>query len=445
MTSTVQATPRTLKKIPLLGHVIPLLWAPLETLQSLRSHGDVVAIYLGTRPVYVINSPELIQRMLVTEADKFTKGRFFDKGRPFVGNGLATSEGDFHMRQRRLMLPIFHRERLRVYAEVMREQSAAIADAWTPGQRIAADQAMHELTFTVTTKALFHSDLGDRAVAEIQHWLPIFLKGLMRRSLSPIDMLEKLPIPSNRQFELARSGLKKIIDDVIEIYLADPADHGDLLSMLVNVRDEDTGEGMSHEQLHDELMTILIAGTETTGTALSWLFHELGHRSDITARLYPEIDSVLGGRPVTFDDVPALTYTRRIVNETLRLHSPVWMSMRRAATSVELGGVHIPPGSELLYSPTTMHRDPAFYTEPDRFDPDRWESSPRRGTYLPFGGGRHKCIGDHFALTEMVVAVATIAAKWQLIPAPGHTVREQPSSTLRPDRLPMTVVPRGSR
>lgn len=439
MTTAVPSAPVAPGRLPLIGHTWPLLRAPVAMLQSLRGQGDIVTINLGTRPVYVLNSPDLINRVLVTESDNYAKGRFFNKTRPFVGNGIATSEGDFHMRQRRLMLPAFHRQRLSAYVDTMREQATMMADSWHPGQVIAADQVMYELTSTVTTKALFHSDLGDRAVAEILRWLPVFLKGAMRRAMCPIDLLEKVPTRGNRQFDLARTGLRTIIDEVIATYLADPTDHGDLLSMLVNTRDETTDQGMSHEQLHDELMTILIAGTETTGTALSWLFHELGQRPDVEKQLLAEIDSVLGERPATFDDMPKLEFTRRVVNETLRLHSPIWMSMRRTLTSVELGGVRIPAGSELLYSPVTVHRDPAFYPNPDRFDPGRWASAPDRGVFLPFGGGRHKCIGDHFALTEMAVVAVTLAARWRLVPSKEHTVRELPSSTLRPDRLPMTV------
>jgi cytochrome P450 len=363
----------------------------------------------------------------------------FDKTRPFVGNGIATSEGALHLRQRRLMLPAFHRARLRTYTDVMREQTAATTALWKAGQSIAADEAIYELTCRVTTQTLFQADTDHHATAAIQQWLPVFLKGVIRRAMSPLDVMERLPTPANRQFERARTGLKTIIDTVISAYRADPRDRGDLLSMLATARDEETGEEMGHGQLHDELMTILIAGTETTGTALAWLFHEIGRHPDVEDRIHHEIDTVLDGRPISFDDLPALEYTRRVISEALRLHTPTWVTMRRTTTAVEHHGIRIPPGAEILFSPATMHRDPAIYPDPYRFDPDRWTSPPARHTYLPFGAGPHKCIGDHFGLTEMTVAVATIGARWRLLPSPGHTVRELPLSTLRPDRLPMTV------
>ncbi|MEV8096720.1 cytochrome P450 [Kitasatospora sp. NPDC085879] len=439
MASTPQTPLTAPGRIPLIGHTLALLRSPVAMLQSLRGQGDVVVLRLGLRPVYVVNSTALIHRILVTEADQYAKGRVFDKTRPFVGNGIATSEGAFHLRQRRLMLPAFHRERLRAYTEVMREQTLAVTAAWRPGQQIDADRAIYELTSKVTTRALFHCDAGDRAMAAVQQWLPVFLQGVIQRAMSPLDGLEKLPTPANRRFERARAGLREIVDDIVAVYRADAQDRGDLLSMLANARDEDTGEPMSHEQLHDELMTILIAGTETTGTALAWLFHAVGRHPDVEERIHHEIDTVLGGRPVTFDDVPALAYTRQVIFEALRLHTPTWVTMRRTTTAVEHAGVRIPAGAELLFSPATMHRDPTIYPDAGRFDPDRWEHEPERGTYLPFGAGRHKCIGDHFGLTEMAVAVATIGARWRLVPDPGYTVRELPLSTLRPDRLPMTL------
>nr|WP_179419721.1 cytochrome P450 [Streptomyces sp. TLI_235] len=441
MVSTTQTVP-TARRIPLLGHTLALVRSPMAMLQSLRSQGDVVVIHLGLRPVYVINSSEAIRQVLVTDASAYSKGRIFDKTRPFLGNGIATSEGDVHLRQRRLMRPAFHRERLRGYTTVMREQSVALTAAWRAGQRIAADRAFYELASSVTTRTLFRCDSPQRVSAAIQEWLPVFLKGVIRRAVSPVDLFEKLPTPGNRQFERARAGLRNTIDDLISSYYADPGDHGDLLSMLANTRDESTGETMSREQLHDELMTVLIAGTESTSTTLSWLFHMVSLRPDIEEKLHHEIDTVIGDRSITFDDVLALEYTRRVIYETLRLYPPVWITMRRATTAVELAGIPIPAGSELLVSPATLHRDPTLYADPQRFDPDRWQSPPLPGSYLPFGAGPHKCIGDHFGLTEIAVAVATIGARWRLRPAAGHTVRELPMSTLRPNSLPMTVVPR---
>jgi len=241
--------------------------------------------------------------------------------------------------------------------------------------------------------------------------------------------------------------LWQALEELIRTYQADPVDHGDLLSMLVRARDAETGAAMSATQVRDELVTMLVAGTETTGRLLSWLCYELGGNPEVEARLWDEIDTVLAGRPVTFDDLRELRYTQRLIKEVLRLHNPVWVSMRRTTVPVELGGVRIPANADLFYSPATLHRDPALYPEPLRLDPDRWlperaGSLPEKG-YIPFGNGRHKCLGDHFALTEAAIALTTICARWRLVPVPGHRLREVAWTTVHPKSLPMIAEPRG--
>ena len=433
-------------RAPLLGHLLPLARGRIAMLQSLRSQGDVVKIYLGARPVYVVNAPELVHRILVTEKDTIARGRLFRKIRQYTGDGIATAEGEFHLRQRRLMRPAFHRERFRTYVEIMRDHAAALADSWQPAQPVAVEHVMGELASTIISQTLCRADVGVRAAAEIHRFIPVVEKGTMRRALSPIDLLERLPTPGNRRFDRARARLRQVINELIDVYLADPTDHGDLLSMLVSARDEQTGAGMSREQLGDHLITLLIAGTETTATVLAWLFHELGRNARLEARLHAEVDSTLSGRPVAFDNLPALEYTQRLVKETLRLHSPAWLSMRRTTTAIDLGGTRIPADADLVYSPATMHRDPNLYPDPMRFDPDRWlperAASLPRNAFIPFGSGRYKCIGDHFSMTEATVVLATIAARWRLVPVRGHRVREIAETTLHPDGVPMTAVPR---
>jgi cytochrome P450 len=430
MTFTTGTAPH---RLPLLGHTLSLMRGPVRMLHAQRGRGDLVLLHIGRHPVYLVNNPELISQMLVTDQDSFVKGRVFDKLRIFLGNGLATSEGEFHLRQRRMMTKAFHLERLRRYTAVMSDQAVATADGWRPGAVIDVLDVMYELIATTTAKTLFNAEIGARAVADIQRWLPVFMSGTIFRVLSPADILGRLPLPANRRFARARNQLRQITDEIVHEYRRDPGDHGDLLSMLVAATDEMTGEEMTEGQLRDELMTILFAGTETTSTALSWLWHELGQHPDVEARLHAEVDAVLAGRAVTFEDIAELPYVRMVVRETLRLHCPVWLPMRRAGRDLEIAGVRIPAGADL-----------AYYPDPGLFDPDRWVSGRAPEAFVPFGLGRHKCIGDHFALTEMAVMVATIAADWRLRPVPGRRpVREVASGMLRPDQLLMTLERRG--
>jgi cytochrome P450 len=419
---------------------------PLEFLQSLRTHGEVVKIYVGPVPVYVLTSPEVVRRVLVEETHKVDQGRVFDKIRPVLGNGVATSEGAFHHRQRRLMQPAFHHNRIARYAEIFQEQAQALSEKWRPGQTVMVDHEMHEMTVSAVGKTLFRHELGHGAVEEVKRSLPTMMDGVTRRAFTPVEILNKLPTPANRRFAEACARLRNIIDEVIKGYRANLEDRGDLLSMLLLARDEDTGDGMTDLQVRDELVTLMVTGTTNTATSLSWLFHELGQHPEVEQKLHAEVDQVIAGRAATHDDLPSLDHTRRVVKEVLRRRGTVWVFMRRAKTDLDLAGNHIPAGAELFISPRTLLNDPTLWHDPDRFDPDRWlaENVKKlpRGVYIPFSEGRRKCPGDTFALAEMTLVVATIASRWRLRPVPGQMVREVAGASVRPNKLPMKVLPR---
>ena len=436
---TTPTIPTAPHRLPLAGHVFWLMHDLLGALKAVRAEGDIVLVHLGRLPVHVVSSPELVRQILVAESDKFGKGRFFDMLRPVVGNGIATSDGEFHLRQKRLLMPTFRPDRLRRYVQVMREQTEVVTGRWTPGGRIDADRAVHELNFRIVCRALFHSESGERAVAIALRWLPVFSHGLTRQAIGT-DLLNRLPTPGNRRFQQANRRLTLLLDEVIREHQVDLTDRGDVLSTLVSSVDEVSGAVMSDQQLRDELVTILLAGTGATTPALAWLFYELARNPGLDARLQAEPTEVLGGRPVTFDDVDSLVLTRRLIRETLRRYSPLTISMRRATTEVRIGGHVFPAGAEFLFSPTMLHRDVDLYPAPVTFDPDRWAVEPSRNTYMPFGAGRHRCIGEHFALTEMAVVLATVARTWRLEPVPGHRTREVAALTLHPDRIPMRTL-----
>jgi cytochrome P450 len=410
---------------------------------SLREYGELVKVYLGPIAMYFVTSPELTHRVLVTDAGSFGKGAMFDKFRPFVGNGLVLSNGAFHLRQRRLIQPAFHRDRIAGYARTMQKAVSDLVEPWRPGEVREVNEDMQALAVTIVGQALFGTELGRSAIAEARESIPIVIKQGMIRALSPA-FVEKLLVRGNRQFDQAVERMRAVVLKVIADWRASGTDQGDLLSMLLMARD-DGGEGMTDQQVYDEVVTLLSAGIETSALALAWLFHEIGQHPEVEHRLHREIDEVLAGRAAGIDDIPRLTYTQQVINEVLRMY-PIWILMRRTNQELDLNGTRLPPGTEVTVSPHALHFDPRSFPEPHRFDPDRWApdrvKDVPRGAYIPFGAGTRQCIGNTFAQIEMAITVATIAARWRLVPIPGKPVKVKYTSTAYPARLSMTAVPR---
>lgn len=429
---------------PFIGHTPAMLRRRFRFTSSLYPYGDVVRIYLGPMETYFLTSPELTHQVLVADGASFRKGAMFEQFRPLVGNGLGLSDGAFHLRQRRLIQPAFHRAHITRYTEIMVRAAAELADSWRPGGVREVTYDMQALAVNIVGEALFSTELGKAAIEEARGSIPVILKYGMIRVLSPA-VVAKLPIPANRRLDQAVDRMRAIVFELIENWHAEPTDHGDLLSMLLLARDADTGEGMTDQQVHDEVITLLMAGIETSALALSWLFHEIARHPNVERKLHDEVDEVLDGRRPTAADVPRLAYTRQVINEVLRMY-PLWILMRRVAQEVDLGGVRLPPGTEVIVSPHAMHFDPRFHDHPDRFDPDRWAGERAkdlpRGAYIPFSAGVHQCIGNSFAMTEIALVVATIASKWRLVPVTDKPVRVKYTTTAYPSRLPMTAVPR---
>lgn len=433
-------------RLPLLGHTLPMMRRRYEFTASLRNHGDIVRVDLGTMHTYFVTNPGVVHELLVTKGPLFRKGALFDKFLPFFGNGLATSNGAFHRRQRRMVQPAFHRDRIARYADAMACAAADLTATWRPGQVRVVEEDAQALAVTIVGEALFSTELGKRAIEEVRRSIFVVLKYGMVRALSP-SFVEKLPLPGNREFDEAIERMRAIVLDVVHGWRENGTDHGDLLSMLLLAQDSDTGTGMSDQQVHDEVMTLLVGGIETTALALAWTFHELARHPEVERRVHAEVDEVLDGRTPTFADVDKLVHVNRVVNEVLRMY-PVWFLMRRALDPVELGGVALPEGAEVIYSPHALHHDPASFENPDIFDPDRW--SPERaakipkGAFVPFGAGARQCVGNVFARAEIVLTVATVAARWRLVPVPSKPVRVRFTSAAYPSRLLMTAVPRNN-
>ncbi|MFS8101253.1 cytochrome P450 [Lentzea alba] len=420
---------------PLLGHTPAMLSQRAKFTDALHEHGEVVRLDLGPLHAYFVTDPSLTYEVLVSQGSKFRKGAMFDKFQPYLGTGLLLSNGDHHLRQRRLMQPAFHRERIENYASTMARAAAALVARWQPGEIRVIENDMQELAVTIVGEALFSTEIGKRAVEEVRRSIFTVIQQGMIRALSP-SFVEKLPIPGNREFDAAIARMKAVVLEVIESWRADGTDHGDVLSMLLLA-------GMTDEQTYDEVLTLLTAGIETTAIALAWALYEVGNNPEIENRLHAEIDSVLGGRPVTAADIASLTCTEQIVQETLRMY-PIWFVMRRTLVDVQLGDVQLPAGAEVIVSPHALHHDPRYFPAPDRFDPDRWTpdfvSGLPRGAFIPFGGGNRQCLGNTFAHTEIVITLATVAQQWRL--APTRPARVKFTSAPYPNGLLMKAVPR---
>ncbi|SER91941.1 Cytochrome P450 [Streptomyces sp. yr375] len=442
--ATATTPPRGRGGIPLLGHTVPLLRGRMQFFQDLRLQGDLVLIHIGTRPVYVLNSPDLIHRVLVTDARNFDKGKMMDKARPFTGNGLVNASAAHHRRQRRMIQPSFHRDMIAHYGEVMIRSVGEHTAEWRDGQRVRVDEEIQRLVMKILTATLFASPAAHHAIAEVHRSLPVFNDGITRRTLLP-ELANRIPTPGNRRFDRAAAGLRSVVQDLISIYRRSGEDHGDLLSMLVSAQDVETGQTMTDKEVQDETITLLVGALETVTSLLVWLFHVLGENPEIDQRVHTEVADTIGDRPIQIGDYPKLAYTRSVVCEALRLHHPLWILMRRAINPIRLGQFTVPAGAELVFSQATLHRDPVLYPAPMTFRPERWLDSStdeRSNSFIPFGGGSRLCIGDRFAWMEMVLVLAASASRWRLVPVPGHRIRPSRSIVIHPGRLPMELAER---
>lgn len=440
--STLRSVPTAPGRMPLLGHTLALARDPLRFLESLRDVGNVVRVDLGNWPVFMLTTPELVREALVVRPSSLARGRIYDRARALFGDGLATSEGVLHRQQRRLVQPAFHRRQIAEYTGKMNRHAEELAASWRPGQRVAVDQAMRELTLRIVVDVLFATDLSRASAAQVQRLVPTIMNGIAIRMITP-RRLDHWPIPPNRRFDAAATQLRGIVDDVVAQHRSPGSEPDNLLTLLTTARDADGGLPMSDTQLRDEATSLLIAGAETPATTLAWTFHELAAHPEVERRLHAEVDAVTENRPISLDMLGRMEYTRRVLTEVLRRHS-VLLFTRRATEDTELGGIPIPAGTEIAYSPHALHRDPHLYSEPSRFDPDRWltDAHSSSQSFNPFGIGHHRCVGEAFAWSEMVVVVAAIARRWQLRPAKGYVVREVAAEVPRPSALPMVVVPR---
>jgi cytochrome P450 len=414
-----------------------------------RTYGDIAAYRMGGEQLVFVNAPPYVHDVLVTNNRFFLKGRGLQRSKRLLGEGLLTSEDPTHLRQRRLIQPAFHRDRIAAYGGTMVTYAARLRDQWRDGDTLDVAQDMMRLTLAIAGKTLFDLDVESQA-GDVRDALNAVMESFWLTMLPFAEVLERLPVPQLRRAKAARAKLDAIIYGMIaERRAAGTSDRGDLLSMLLLSQDPPSPENeevdglrrasghgaMTDRQVRDEAMTILLAGHETTANALTWTWYLVSTTPEVEARLHEEVDRALQGRLPTVADIPALSYVEHVVTEAMRLYPPAWLIGRRALQDYPIGDYVAPARSIVVMSPYVMQRDARYFADPERFEPDRWTPEFRAAlppfAYFPFGGGPRRCIGDSFAWMELVLVVATIAQQWRLALVPGHPVEPQPLVTLR--------------
>jgi cytochrome P450 len=401
-----------------------------------RDYGDIVAMRIADRRVALVSHPDGIEEVLATRNRHFVKNFAQRMLAPWLGNGLLLSEGDFWLRQRRLMQPAFRRERIAFYADHMVSLTHRMLDGWRDGETRDIHRDLTHLTLAIAARTLFDIDVSDRT-NEVTQALLVMLNDFEARFRGMFAIPFWLPTPSNLRMRRGVRRLRAIIDRMIAERRQLGSDRGDLLSILLQARDEEGDGGrMTDAQLRDEVVTLLLAGHDTTANALTWTWYLLAKHPSAAERLADEVRTIVGDRLPTAADLPRLTYTDRVVTEAMRLYPPVYGFGREAVQDTEVMGYRIPKGWNVVMSQWIVHRDARWFAEPDRFDPDRWADGLAqrlpRYAYFPFGGGPRQCIGNAFAQVEAVLVLATIAAAYHFTLDPAHLVEPQPMVTLRP-------------
>ncbi|MFF3640227.1 cytochrome P450 [Streptomyces sp. NPDC002564] len=424
--------------VPLLGHALHLVRDPLGFLAALRDHGDLVRIRLGPRTAYAVCDPELVGALL-KDPEYIVGGPLWDTLEVLLGKGVATSNGKLHRRQRRMMQPAFRPERIAAYAKVMEEEARATAARWRPDETVDVGAEMFRTAVRIVSRSLLEVDsIGEKAdrIADSLHTV---FDGLYRRMVLSVGPLYRVPTPANRRFESALADLHALVDEIVaERRASGPGGPDDLLAELLRARDE-TGGPLTDQEIHDHVVSLVVAGAENVASTLAWTFHLMTEHPDQERRLVEEVNSVAPDRAITFADLKDLPHTRNVITEAMRIRPAAWIFTRRSVAETELGGYRIPADADIVYSVYAMQRDPRSFERHLEFDPDRW--NPERAgdvpefAMMPFSVGNRKCPGDHFSLAELALILGTVAPKWRLERVAETDTDTRIGITLHPKRL----------
>lgn len=437
MKAQTEVAPPTVKADLFGGHFRSFRKKPIEFLTNLSKLGDVSTFRVGKVQAFLINHPDLVRDLLVTSNHKFIKGRALQRAKGLLGEGLLTSEREFHLRQRRMIQPAFHRTRINEYAKSMIEFSDKMSDEWKDGETLDIAEEMMRLTLWIVGKTLFNTNVDKTDAAEVGKAMTTIVS-MFNFMLFPFsEYLEKLPLPPIRRLKNARQTLDDVIYRIINERRASGEDKGDLLSMLLMAQDEETGGAMTDKQVRDECLTLFLAGHETTANALTWTFYLLSKNPQVEQKFHHELDEVLKGKSLTPEIYPQLKYTEQILAESMRLFPPAWTLGRLVTEKHEFNGFEIPEKSLVLASQYIAHRDARFWENAEEFIPERWEKmsvkeAGNKFIYFPFSKGVRSCIGESFAWMEEVLLLANLGKNWKLSLIPEQKIVPQPMITLRP-------------
>ncbi len=436
-TGRANSNPPGPKGLPLIGHLIQVARDPLSFFTACaQQYGDVVALRFGSWPVLLLSNPEDVEQVFVKEHQNFIKVRFFWRQVTAIfGNGLVTSEGEFWRRQRRLAAPAFSGQRLARYGSDMVSYTEEMLDGWVAGVPRDLHADMMALTLRIAAKTLFNAEV-EEDVTEIDHAMTAITDEIASRFARPFVIPDAVPLPGHVRYRRGLRRIEQVVARMVQERRSHPEDTGDLLSMLMLARDEQ-GQPMSDRQLRDEVVTLLLAGHETTALALSWTWHLITSHPEVQDVLASEVRRVLGSRIPTVEDLPQLRFAEQVVTETMRLYPPAWVIVREAVQDCEIGGYPVAAGTSLYISPWVIQRDPRFFDAPAEFRPERWAGELAhclpRFVYFPFGGGPRVCIGNRFAMMEAVLILVTMVQRVRLDRQCERPVTPFPSITLRPE------------
>jgi len=442
--ASVQTAPGP-KNGPFALNLIRFRREPLSFLQRLtHQYGDFATFRMGGQHMFLANHPDYIREVLVTRNSNYVKGRALQRAKRLLGQGLLTSEGELHRRQRLLVQPAFHRQRIASYGRVMVDHADRASSRWKDGDTFDMGHEMTRLTLGIVAKTLFDAEV-DTEADDIGEAMTCIMQMFNLLMYPFAELIEKLPLPQVRRYERMRARLDSVIYRIIDERRRSGEDRGDLLSILLLAQDEEDGcGGMSDTQVRDESLTLFLAGHETTANTLTWTWFLLSQHPEVERKLHEELDEKLRGRLPSFEDVPQLLYTEKVVAESIRLYPPAWAIGRRSLVDQSIGNYAVPANAIVLLSPFVTHRDARFFPDPSRFDPERWtpEAKDARSpySYFPFGGGPRRCVGESFAWAEAILVLATMASRWRARLVAGQRIEPKALITLRPKHgIRMTI------
>ncbi|PAN01456.1 cytochrome P450 [Streptomyces sp. Alain-F2R5] len=431
--------------VPLLGHGWRLARDPLAFMSQLRDHGDIVRIKLGPKTVYAVTTPELTGALALSP-DYHIAGPLWESLEGLLGKeGVATANGPLHRRQRRTIQPAFRLDAIPAYGPIMEEEAHALTERWQPGRTVDATSESFRVAVRVAARCLLRGQYMDERAERLCVALATVFRGMYRRMVVPLGPLYRLPLPANRAFNDALADLHRLVDEIIVERRASGQKPDDLLTALLEAKD-DNGDPIGEQEIHDQVVAILTPGSETIASTIMWLLQALADHPEHADRIRDEVEAVTGGRPVAFEDVRKLTHTGNVIVEAMRLRPAVWVLTRRAVVETELGGYRIPAGSDIIYSPYAIQRDPKSYAHNLEFDPDRW--LPERAANVPkyamkpFSAGKRKCPSDHFSMAQLTLITAALATKYRFEQVAGSNDAVRVGITLRPHDLLVRPVAR---